>query len=111
MTDTKYTPAPWRVETSPFEVYNVDHGALGTKHIVSGSTMIAHLYDDAQADLIASAPELLGALEYCVHIMTEFGSFDNGVETPCGSIKEAEVYAGESIKEARNAIAKAKGEV
>lgn len=60
----KHTAGPWVIKKSPFEVYNVDHGAL-THHIVSGHTMIAALYahhESHDAHLIAAAPDLLDAL-------------------------------------------------
>lgn len=58
---TGYTPGPWLVRKSLFEVYNVDHGVL-KYDIVAGNILIAALYTDDPTDetacLIAAAPEL-----------------------------------------------------
>jgi hypothetical protein len=64
------TEGPWDAKPSPFEVYNIGHGAL-PNHIVSGYTMIAALYSDDLADpdarfIVASrelVPQLLTALD------------------------------------------------
>lgn len=61
----KFTPGPWVINKSPFEVYNVDHGRL-THEICAGNIMIAALYmapESQDAALISAAPDLLEALE------------------------------------------------
>jgi hypothetical protein len=62
----------------------------------------------ANAQLIASAPELLEALEELVCVCENIGNFDNGVE--CNGFNEGEVIAGKAIKQAQAAIKKARGE-
>lgn len=66
--DNKTTDKPesvaWEIKKSPFEVYNVDHGAL-THHVVSGDVMVTALYahhESREARIIAAAPDLLEAL-------------------------------------------------
>lgn len=67
-----HTPGPWRVENSNkngFEVW-ANHTETGSLRVaVTGH---AYTFDQANANLIASAPDLLAALEamveaYCPH--------------------------------------------
>ena len=92
----KHTPGPWIVKRSPFEVYNVDHGAL-THEICSGNLMIAALYadeDGPDARLISAAPDLLEVLDHILEM--QLRGF---------------IYLGDEVNaKARAAIAKARGE-
>jgi hypothetical protein len=101
-TDSKVrpTPGPWKIGQSeaPHEVYG-SNSMVARCYGHSGDNK--HFWEIAQANacLIAAAPELLGALEYCELVMTL-------ATTCCGGIAE-EVSA---IQKARAAIMKAKGE-
>lgn len=112
----KHTPGPWIVKRSPFEVYNVDHGAL-THEICSGNLMIAALYaneDGPDASLIAAAPDLLEALEAladsapsacCVDFHHKPGDYHDADES-CPALDRYEA----ACLSARAAIARARGE-
>lgn len=62
---------------------------------------------NANARLIAAAPELLAACELAIDLF-QFGTFDNGVHSPSGE-SEAEHWAGRCREKMASAIAKAKG--
>lgn len=91
MNNTNFTPGPWGTEF-------VAHTVLGSKTwgIVSGSKdlRIAVVGDKRDADLIASAPDLL------LHLQ--------GFVAHCSLFHEHEFE--EMIKEAKKVIAQAKGE-
>jgi hypothetical protein len=56
---SKHTPGPWEVRPLNNEIINADHGRLPFG-IVAGYTLIGALYEnDADARLIAAAPDLL----------------------------------------------------
>jgi len=60
-----HTPGPWEVRPSANEIFNADHGRLPFD-IAAGYTLIGAVYEnDADARLIAAAPELLDALQIC----------------------------------------------
>ena len=59
---SKHTPGPWEVRPSANEVINSDHGRLPFE-IAAGYTLIGAVYEnEADARLIAAAPDLLDAL-------------------------------------------------
>jgi hypothetical protein len=96
---TKYTKGPWRVEPSTSEIINVDHGRLPFA-IVSGHTLIGATYEnDADAQLIAAAPDLLEALQICEgNISSLLASnhprvFSNWLDVVRAAIKKATVAA------------------
>lgn len=66
MTKAEYTPGPWVIETDTQEPYNKDAPIkvwVGPALVYSGDPYKMTAEDDANARLIASAPELLEALE------------------------------------------------
>lgn len=87
-----FTPGPWKVDSDGADVWVMkDH---------SGGQGIAAIFDvngiaemTANAALIAAAPELLAALEFCAEAL----------DTEAGGLYKAHV------EQARAAIAKAKG--
>lgn len=99
----KHTPAPW--EFSDMSGLTMDDKPYASAHIGANGEIIAMLGDDyekrdavvANARLMASAPELLEALENFV--------------TVCDSAPPIELvrYIAESCEKARAVIKKAKG--
>jgi len=65
--ETKHTREPWALEKSPFEVYNVDHGALRFE-IVSGTTLIAAMYDSPEN---ANARRIVACVNACRGLPTK----------------------------------------
>ena len=93
MTQTKHTPAPWHVGGKDEQIiYGEDGWAIADAKVYHGKD--GH-NSRANARLIAAAPELLAALESIIKAKDE------------GMIL---LDTGKSIKAAREAIAKAKGE-
>lgn len=93
---TKHTPGPWNGPNFNGHYWDIfpNTESRGGNISVFRSGMTDEEVE-ANANLIASAPELLDALEYCIAM------FDEGVPE----------YEWDSIKQnARAAIAKAKGE-
>lgn len=98
----KHTPGPWTVATYT--------GNCGAYHITEAEKMISGMHDaegwtesqsmmdEANARLIAAAPELLEALEYCERAMT--------LAVACSGATPEE---GSALQKARAAIAKATG--
>ena len=107
MTKVTHTPGPWHVEPLQW-----DHGASiaivangqiictiapeNEEDDVTMETAIRGPRDEANACLIAVAPEMLDALELCEHVLSELAQHDDGTQ----SISARDV--------ARQAIAKAK---
>jgi hypothetical protein len=89
MSDIKHTPGPWTMTRAHLPYLILD--AFGG--------LVADTYDEADARLIAAAPELLEALEYAFNIYGRFGAVVNEPHKP-----------GEWIEQARAAIAKAQRE-
>lgn len=100
---SKHTPGPWEA------ISNVVRGPMkdGGYLIAECPANIGNRLEDAR--LIAAAPELLEAIELLTSMCEVHGDFSNGVTDPTGSIDEGDVIAGEIIKKARAAIAKAIG--
>lgn len=103
----KHTPAPWKltlINPGPSKGSVFEHWRIGNEE--AGNAIVAECYDwtlnkserDANARLIAAAPELLEALEDCYSELNQlaFLSGDN--------------LAKPTLDKARAAIAKAKGE-
>ena len=101
----KHTPAPWKltlINPGPSKGSVFEHWRIGNEE--AGNAIVAECYDwtlnkserDANARLIAAAPELLEALEGLIH------SVEHEVE-PHGRMVDG-------IVNASAAIAKAKGE-
>lgn len=93
MTDTKFTPGPWLLMD-----YNADE-TFPRWCVVPKSCIgtIAHVQvSEANANLIAAAPDLYGALERAEYTLRQYGM-------------RPEFYR-EASSEARAALAKARGE-
>jgi len=94
MTTTKHTPGPWSASPSPtsdglYHVYKADGNFL----------TLEDAEHEANARLIAAAPDLLEALESLYHTANSIG------EDTCDPV----AFAG-ALEDARAAIRKAKGE-
>ena len=108
MTNAAHTPGPWRVEPLQW-----DHGA--SIAIVANGQIIATIspenedeepdmhtakrgpHDEANASLIAAAPEMFEALQLCEDVLSDLARLDDG--TPSVS----------ALNMARATIAQAKG--
>ena len=70
---SKHTPAPWKVVPSLNEIVNADHGLL-RYDIRADYTLIGALYEnEADARLIAAAPDLLQALK-TIYVWADSGT-------------------------------------
>jgi hypothetical protein len=101
MSGYKHTPGPWAIEQcgentiKVFKATDKKRGRIATIKTKDSSWLEL---DEADAKLIASAPELLEALELCL------GTFEHMPEKIGGTSSTA------AVRKARLAIAKAKGE-
>ena len=96
---SKYTPGPWEVCPSNNEIINTDHGRLPFA-IRAGYTLIGALYEnEANARLIAAAPDLLLELDNCLDLLVT-----------CFPDSPDNSRIGVAVTKARAAIAKATGE-
>lgn len=102
----KHTPAPWRVSSESPRIIQKDYRAIGSDAgFLIASTMghdnsgfyASEQEADANARLIAAAPELLEALEACTKAMASV-------------LPDFNPYDQAAYDKARAAIAKAKGE-
>ena len=96
--DVKHTPGPWEVEVGSAMLADNGVASLGRLRVVAVTPV---LYENAQADahLIAAAPELLAACRAMVSWNDFAADEDSGLES---------LYE-EAIRRARAAIAKAEG--
>jgi hypothetical protein len=109
MSDTKFTPGPWRVA-------DADHEGIADddyKFIAAGSECYGHgeggfeiagYMGTANARLIAAAPELFEALE---KLLRPYGVADTGMANAPAPLQIEFIAA---VREAKDAIAKATGE-
>ena len=103
MTNAKHTPGPWAVDENDHQWITADCDGLIVAEIPYGEgeeTDRHHEINDANARLIAAAPELLEALRDMVRInQNKEGYFRGHSHAESGSVYE----------QARAAIAKAEG--
>jgi len=94
MTNTTHTPGPWLLDEAPMET-----GDLTDWYCVTNATFdadVAHAVTEADARLIAAAPELLAALEDAAAQLRTL--LDDSIEDDYSVLTNAEIV-----------IAKAKG--
>ena len=87
---TKFTKGPWGIE------YGEDSDLIHVGYIDERGIMpsvVVSLHDESNAHLIAAAPDLYEALEYCIDCLGDEFALPN-----------------DCIDEAMNALAKARGE-
>lgn len=98
---TLHTPGPWKVIETNYLPHEGDHVADMSNGLMVVPVM--HALGDPLADarLIAAAPELLEALEWCADTLAVF--VDDGSAAP-------DSVVGKNLTTARAAIAKATGE-
>lgn len=91
MSDTKHTPGPWTCSL---------HSELPerTHEVVTAGESVADVTGEANARLIAAAPDLLAALDACAEML---GDSYNELGYAC---------APRCYRDAREAIAKARGQ-
>jgi len=106
MSDAKHTPAPWLIADESF-VYALNDSGYNRfwAHVTGGNLRRAESTSraevEANARLIAAAPDLLDALQGII------GYFDSGNNVP---VSQATIKArSDEVKSARAAIAKATG--
>lgn len=106
MNETKHTPGPWIVNT--YETNSRTNPRQVTV-IAPGMTIrVSGFRQDANANLIAAAPELLAVTEKLDALQRQFEYYSMGNKMPGNDL-----YSGllmEIVTEARAAIAAAKGE-
>lgn len=94
----EFTPGPWRSGDHSHEVYDPHSGET---ICTMGNTAFPSIFPEANACLIAAAPELLealkGLLEHCAMVHKYWGDNSN------------QKQADSAIDKARAAIAKAEG--
>lgn len=98
--ETKHTPGPWvaqREETEDSEKYVIDASGGGYTVCVA-VTICGRGEDEANASLIAAAPELLSACEHAVTLLSPFE--DAGLSLGLGP---------DALYPIKSAIVKAKG--
>jgi hypothetical protein len=108
MNKTKHTPEPWSINANGNEI--TGFSKTGKTWVIARTTAAKVGRDtaDANARLIAAAPDLLAALEVMVERIKYYSSLP--VEQRC-SIEDWEYTLGSSdMYKARMAIHKAKGE-
>jgi hypothetical protein len=104
---SKHTPAPWTTISNPYEdgkpyyYISAGRGFHGEGFSFSG------IIPDADARLIAAAPDLLAALEGMIALWSEHDAARLSGLIDCGGLNEEHRLA---TLNARAAIAKAKGE-
>jgi len=101
---TKHTPRPWKVGKGSFVIADSPapgiHGSNMIEHY--GGHLICESVSEANAHLIAAAPDLLEALEKCLYII---GHPKDEPET----LWRTDDEINDAYMQARAAIAKAKG--
>jgi hypothetical protein len=95
MSETKWKPGPWESQ------HTAGHDAHGhTAVYATDGRDVALVYDgDANARLIAAAPELYSALEYCFDRLEVLEDADEATALDLGALRAA-----------REALTKARGE-
>ncbi|MEE9149941.1 MAG: hypothetical protein V3U27_21395 [Candidatus Tectomicrobia bacterium] len=92
-----HTPSPWHVEIDGSKPsIRTQSGSIIATMVTADVNPITRAHDDANARLIAAAPDLLAALEHIIH-------FDVFIDT----LAEAD-GAKAALAQARNAISRAK---
>lgn len=98
MTQAPHTPGPWRI----FAPFGLERAEIVTDRATADETESIISFDgeentEANARLIAAAPDLLEALEFFFNIMHDFES------------SRRKGYVTFALNQARAALAKAKG--
>ena len=111
MTDSKHTPGPWSIYGKPGDYPGIEAGQIPFSVVVFGFPDEYHPCGiqgrdsnemQANARLIAAAPDLLEALRTCVAVIEIQQRF-------CESTAEGKAAWDETLDHARAAIAKATG--
>ena len=125
MSETKAMPGPWTLEEieRPFSLvkWSIRHhwendtrGMTGTGIVAGGSDTVAYLMAaDANASLIASAPDLLAALKALTEKVDAVGANQSFLTIAALGSIHGQPYDGPTWRDeliaARDAIAKAEG--
>jgi hypothetical protein len=112
MTDTKHTKGHWTVYTGhdgqfKYRPYIITHVGRGVLPVVIAVTCDIP-ERDANAALLAAAPELLDALEDCALWIT--ANISAMAESTGGNLVEKWLNENKTLQKANAAIAKTKGE-
>ena len=117
MSETKFTKGPWGIEYDGHEA-----NIIGPVPYTSDQRDIAYVNSEvgdidgfacgvtaqANAHLIAAAPELYAALDNLRFLVANYGDFSNGVSH--NGVDEGRLHAMELVIQANKALKKARGE-
>ena len=102
---TQHTPGPWELRFSTRGYWFIDHERGGESYTL---TKLEDCTNEADARLIAAAPELLTALQNCVNVLSlALPLFDDESTDD----KDSREEVGSVLGAARDALAKATGGV
>ena len=103
---SNHTPGPWSAYQRPSEIgtnyFRILLHGFSDEQPKYGQDSLAGYCGEANANLIAAAPDMLEALEFCMRVIGESDL------TPSGGVTEEEIDT--AYCKAKAAIAKAKGE-
>ena len=112
----RWTPGPWRRDRrcNTHVVAGADRGICSTAGYMSNEIEADKLQQESEANahLVAAAPELYEALDEALHIISTAtpDAFHNGVTDPTGSLDEGDVRTGQFIEQSHALLARARGE-
>lgn len=104
--EAKHTPGPWKVFNAGPHYNNQAIDNLQIQYGEDGECISDHVYTQADARLIAAAPELMEALERSDKQMEMAGEC-----IEAGRYDEALLHVRSMTRQRRAAIAKARGEL
>jgi len=101
MSEVKFTPGPWEVDVCGSNIYIRQEGKAAFP-IAYGGRMHHEKEAEKNAHLIASAPEMYEALQWCIYELERHnGNFDSQMDETMDFDKE--------IEKVRKALSKAEG--
>lgn len=107
---TEHTPGPWEAHHQKMDSIDYEWSLQTPTHaflMFDFSPTLAPDECNANARLIAAAPELLDALRELVELQIYATGWENGVES--NGIQEADYWHANCMESAKAAIAKAEG--
>lgn len=90
MTNTQHTPGPWVMSRNHVPHLGFMIGAPVSATLPAHADRhIGHVYGEANARLIAAAPEMLEALEHIEWAVTGFGDFESQYPEAIAAVRAA----------------------